>query len=471
MNRKRERAGQQAALNFGDEAPSGHHQVVPMPDAPGAPLTPEQKRYRKLSKQVAATREALERFREQMREFGQRQADATRPLVAEMLSCREVLLRAMEAFLGAQKLTPSQRKTLRRSIAEEASDLIALMDDKPPGWIVEIHDRYAAQTHAHQVQEEKLSMQSMLAEALGEDLGEALLSDEELARRLAQVLAQEAAGADEQGAPGRPGPNHDNDHDNDHGSADGPAGRPQEARPEGRRGRPSAKMQQQAAQAEQFTQSVREVYRKLASTLHPDRAPEGPRRDAMTAMMQEANKAYEAHDLLTLLDLQARLDSHAAGSATHRVMGLSATTLRHYNLLLDRELRDLRQALQQERLALVETAPYVNGFMLSRSDLSALPAVLKIALQDELQALRDQIDTAQESLKSFSNAAAGRRWLAQERQNQREHDRTDRAFDRFLDHVLDEDLPEDITDDDFDRPYAPPRGRRRRAVPPDDIPF
>ena len=53
----------------------------------------------------------------------------------------------------------------------------------------------------------------------------------------------------------------------------------------------------------------------MASALHPDRVPEGPEREARTRLMQQANQAYEAKDLLKLLDLQARLDSHAAGNA------------------------------------------------------------------------------------------------------------------------------------------------------------
>ena len=48
-----------------------------------------------------------------------------------------------------------------------------------------------------------------------------------------------------------------------------------------------------------------------------------------------------------VIDLQARLDSHAAGNAEQRAMGLSAATLRHYNQLLGQELDDLRAAHRQ----------------------------------------------------------------------------------------------------------------------------
>jgi curved DNA-binding protein CbpA len=420
----------QAGLDIGNESGGSQAGLVPLPGSAGAPLTPEQKRFRKLSGQVEAARESLERFKQQALEFTQRQAELTRPLVADLLSCGEVLLRAMEAFHGAQKLSPPQRRTLRRSITEQATELIDVMDGPPPAWLVEIHDRHARKTHAQQVAEDKLSMQSMLGEALGEDLGDELLSDEELAARLAQVMAgearrkEEAEAAEASDAPGTPGPQ--------------PRGRPGAAGratgaggARGARSRTTAQAQRQAAEALQFTQSVREVYRRLASALHPDRVPEGPEREARTRLMQQANQAYEAKDLLKLLDLQARLDSHAAGNAEQRAMGLSAATLRHYNQLLGQELDDLRAALLIEQDRLLESHPHLGPHLMGRTDGKTRAEVLTKAGQDELRLLRLQIEEAQLSLKALSNGASGRRWLTAQRQRQREADE-DSELEQFL---------------------------------------
>lgn len=443
--------------------------LVPVPGSAGAPLTPEQKRFRKLSGQVEAARESLERFKQQAREFMQRQAELTRPLVAELVSCGEVLLRAMEAFHGAQKLSPAQRRTLRRSITEHAAELIELMDGPPPAWLVEVHDRHARKTHARQVAEDKLSMQAMLGEALGEDLGDELLSDEELAARLAQVMAKEARRKEEAeaaDAAGTAGPQ-------PHGHP-GAAGRATGAgAARGPRSRATAQAQRQAAEALQFTQSVREVYRRLASALHPDRVPEGPEREAMTTLMQQANQAYEAKDLLKLLDLQARLDSHAAGNAEQRVMGLSAATLRHYNQLLGQELDDLRAALLIEEDQLLDAHPHLGPYLTGRTNGKTRAEILAKAGQDELRLLRLQIEEAQVSLKALSNGASGRRWLTAQRQRQREADE-DSELDQFLTSLLDDGAPGfgpgGFGDTDGGNPFAPPR-RRRRGGPPDDIPY
>jgi hypothetical protein len=473
----------QLGFDFGDQAAprgaglrGGGAGLVPLPGSAGAPLTPEQKRFRKLSGQVEAARESLERFKQQAREYGQRQAELTRPLVAELLSCGEVLLRAMEAFDGAQRLSPAQRRTLRRSIAEQAAELIELTDGPPPDWVVEIHDRHARKTHAQQVQEDKLSMQAMLGEALGEDLGDELLSDEELAARLAQAMAQDARrkeeaeaaeAAQEAGAAATPGTQARRGPDAAARAAGpGAAGR-------SARGRATAAAQRQAVEALQFTQSVREVYRRLASALHPDRVPEGPEREAMTALMQQANQAYEGKDLLKLLDLQARLDSHASGDAAQRVMGLSAATLRHYNHLLEQELGELRTALLVEQDQLLESHPGLAPYLLGRTDGKTRAEVLAQAGQDELRELRSQIQQAQASLQALSNAASGRRWLTRQRQQQRVDDE-DSALEDFLSSLL-EDGPRGLGPGAFDdvddaRPSAPPRRGRKRG-PSGGMPF
>ncbi len=49
--------------------------------------------------------------------------------------------------------------------------------------------------------------------------------------------------------------------------------------------------QRREAEAQQATQSVREVYRKLASALHPDRETDERQREAKTALMQRVNQA------------------------------------------------------------------------------------------------------------------------------------------------------------------------------------
>ncbi|MDZ7811938.1 MAG: J domain-containing protein [Ideonella sp.] len=68
------------------------------------------------------------------------------------------------------------------------------------------------------------------------------------------------------------------------------------------KGQGGASAAPEAAQA--VSQSLREIYRKLASALHPDRASDDADRARRHALMQKVNQANDAKDLLTLLQLQ-----------------------------------------------------------------------------------------------------------------------------------------------------------------------
>ena len=52
------------------------------------------------------------------------------------------------------------------------------------------------------------------------------------------------------------------------------------------------------------TQSIREIFRKLASALHPDRETDRKGCEVKTALILQVNRAYAGNDLLTLLELQ-----------------------------------------------------------------------------------------------------------------------------------------------------------------------
>ncbi len=118
-----------------------------------------------------------------------------------------------------------------------------------------------------------------------------------------------------------------------------------EAQAEGH-GRPrrkkSAAQQRREDEAQLATQSVREVFRKLASVLHPDRETDPALRESKTAMMQRANQAYAANDLLTLLELQLEIEQVDAG----HVQGASPQRLKHYNKVLAELLTELKAEVE-----------------------------------------------------------------------------------------------------------------------------
>ena len=98
-----------------------------------------------------------------------------------------------------------------------------------------------------------------------------------------------------------------------------------------RGGKHSAKQKKTAQQAVDAGKLLKEIYRKLTSLLHPDREPDEAERLRKTALMSEANKAYEGKNLLRLLQLQlqvGKIDSLSAAALADEKLQLINHTLR-----------------------------------------------------------------------------------------------------------------------------------------------
>ncbi len=81
---------------------------------------------------------------------------------------------------------------------------------------------------------------------------------------------------------------------------------------------------------------LRTLYRKLASSIHPDREPDAAEKRRKTEAMQGLNTAYQNKDLLSLLKLHNRtLQSDPVADS------LAEDTLREYNALLKAQLKSL----------------------------------------------------------------------------------------------------------------------------------
>lgn len=105
--------------------------------------------------------------------------------------------------------------------------------------------------------------------------------------------------------------------------------------------------------------TLRELYRQLASALHPDREAEGPLRDRKTALMGEANVAYQSQDMATLLRLQQTVLQASAGPtgpAAEQRLQAQARLLQQQAAGLDRQ-RQLQQQRWWATLGLTHGTP------------------------------------------------------------------------------------------------------------------
>ena len=120
-----------------------------------------------------------------------------------------------------------------------------------------------------------------------------------------------------------------------------------QAPPRKRNKREAAADARRKAEADSLTQSLREIYRKLASSLHPDRESDSELRAQKTELMQRINIAYQNKDLLALLTLQMEVEQ--IGSAS--LGDVPEPRLAQYNQIL----RDQLDTLKAQQQTLVQT--------------------------------------------------------------------------------------------------------------------
>lgn len=158
-----------------------------------------------------------------------------------------------------------------------------------------------------------------------------------------------------------------------------------------------------AAQAQDADGALRTLYRQLASALHPDRESDPQEHVRKTALMKEANAAYERRDLLALLQLQLRADladgDKVATMAKEKLVAMTAL-LKERVAVLNRELDAVeRQAIQE-----FELPPY--------SPFSE--ASLKRHLVLQQQDLQADIAMMQQDLVRVQDDTHLKRWLKQQ---------------------------------------------------------
>ncbi len=333
--------------------------------------SPEHKRFRTLLEKIDKARLRLQQWQAELPLFAQAYKARVEPEEQRMLALRRSWAFELETLLLAGRWSKSESKTLTRLLVDTCSALLAACDE-PDAELKALYNRHADVDFDAEEQVLLDNMKAMMETMGGLDLGDApVASADELMQRAHEQMAQRMAQEREQHAA--------------HSAQRGPGRRPSKAQ--------TAAQKRAEEDARQASQTVREVYRKLAAVLHPDRteagATEGQRAER-TALMQRANAAYEAGDLLALLTLQLQIEQVNEAQAAQ----LAASQVRHFNKVLAEQLREIEQEIDGRQQAFAES----YGFML---DKRIDPAQLGRLLKDELR----DIDMAATQL------AAERRWL------------------------------------------------------------
>ena len=137
---------------------------------------------------------------------------------------------------------------------------------------------------------------------------------------------------------------------------------------------------------EDVSRSVRDLYRRLASALHPDREPDARERERKTRLMQEANDAHAAQNLLALLELQLQAEQMDA----NHLAAADRKRLQHYVTVLQEQLADLQSETRRLEAAFRAATGLPPGSGLQARKADRMISAEAQRLRSDLLALRRQ---------------------------------------------------------------------------------
>lgn len=163
--------------------------------------------------------------------------------------------------------------------------------------------------------------------------------------------------------------------------------------------------------------AVQEVYRALAMALHPDREQDPEERTRKTELMREVNIAYEAKDLLRLLELQLQ---HEHVDAT-RAESLAEERVQHYNRILDEQSKQLAMEIEELELP----------FRPLSSSASLAPADIVARIRVDSEAVEERIASLACDLKAFEDVSQLKAWLKTQGRSRGRSNELDLESDMF----------------------------------------
>lgn len=353
-------------------------------------LTPEQKRFNVLTRQIEQARQTLAAWEDNAAVYRQATAQVLLPLQSELLAALRRWVFALDVALEQSGWSRVERDTLSNLLCETTAGLLNADGDDDE--VKALYDRHAEVDFDTERQQQLADLKTRIQAVTGLDLGDDadISSGADLLDRLQQVYRVQEEAAMTAHAAGE--------------MNDGQAGRRRTA---------AQQRKEDVAQreAEQAKLSVREVFRRLASALHPDREADPKQRAAKTALMQQVNQAYAANDLLTLLTLQHQVEQVAG----RHIAQASGPMLKHYNKVLAEQLAELRADIAHARSGLAMEFGRESRAPLKQRRLDQL-------IDHHVHQLHAELCRVQLDIHMLSDRPATKRWLKQERQRQRAAD-------------------------------------------------
>ncbi|AOI89510.1 molecular chaperone DnaJ [Burkholderia pseudomultivorans] len=339
-------------------------------------LSKARKTFNALVEQIDKRRERLGAWEAVMPAFQKKFVDGLLPLEQASSALRIRLVHLLDDAFLKKGLSKAEQRILSGLIADMARDLLDVGDDAQ---LKIVYKRHGASGIDSDAMTDRKAAKTKAGPTPGDEPADDLdtLSPDELAARIQAEL----------------------DAQFERDMASHAAREAQRAR---RRKAPRQAAAQARREAEQAasSRSIREIYRKLASALHPDREPDPREQERKTVLMQRVNDAYAKGKLLQLLELQLeieQIDQHAIDS-------FGEERLARYNGILEEQLRELDQEI------LHVEADFRRTYGIASSVKLAPDTVMRMLARD-MASVQRGIHELNVALREFEDLDKVRDWL------------------------------------------------------------
>jgi hypothetical protein len=319
----------------------------------------------KLRKQLAAWQNVMPLY--------QRHAGDLLPLLHAYDALRAEMVRLLDKAYADKKFTRNEKAKLDDIISSMAADLLA---DDAPEELKKIYNRHSGGDFDAEKQEGREVVKEMMESMFGVELdGDFELdSPEKLMTQVGEKLQQRCAQEE--------------------------AAQEQRRKARKKTAKQIAKEEQQHEEKHNVSQSIRAVYRKLVSVVHPDREQDAAVRVRKTSLMQRVNIAYDNMDLLRLLELRLEIEQ----LDQRMIDTISSERLRQFNKVLREQSATLEQEIRGIEL-----------FFRMRLNLAPMqslsPDMVHRYMQEDIRNIQHTIDEIKNDLMAFRDVKNIKQWL------------------------------------------------------------
>ncbi|GFZ73262.1 DnaJ domain protein [Pseudomonas amygdali pv. eriobotryae] len=350
--------------------PPASPRIVAQPSRPK--LSAGQKKFNTLMEKLETRRKLLQQWLVISTTCEKLWVEELVPMLSEQAENEITKLRLLDVAFDQFRLSKKDRATLLEIICVMTMSLMGGEHDE------ELKQLYLKYTGSDYDEDERLQNQlfkSSLEEELGVELGDDvdLNSIDNVTQHIEEKLREQAEQAQSTQQPKKP---------------------------------TASEIRREQEEAE-GSQSLREIYRKLASALHPDREQDADERERKTALMQRVNEAYENDNLLALLQMQMEIEQIEQIDQTH-IDNITDKRLKHFNRILSEQLRELEDEIHDRKMLIREQ------FLMDPYE-DIRPKTVNAKCAKQLKAIREHLDDAQDELDALTDPKSLKAWLRDQR--------------------------------------------------------